>query len=145
MVGDRFDLRFALRPTDDPDLYTANIQVSRDLRNVSSRGLSVPVFFAVDEWCHARRSQVLALNCSQDGAPLGGHMRIERGAHDVVGKLASKIRLKPNERMTVIGEAEETRHANDAWILTLTYATADPRVTVEMPDDMDWLVIYGFS
>ena len=144
LVCTRFDLRFTLRPTDDLGLVTAAVELSRDLRNVTSRTVQWCPMMSADEWFHqGRPSRVLALNCIQ-GGEAKGKLQVCREGHGVVGRL-SEIAIKPKEQVSVVGEMEETRHTSDAWVLNLIHATADPRVTVDAPDGISFLVIYGFN
>jgi hypothetical protein len=68
VLCDRFDLMLTLIPTDDPDLLTAHIALSRDLRNITTRPVKPPLLLAIDEWFHeGRPSRVISLHCTQDG------------------------------------------------------------------------------
>jgi hypothetical protein len=146
LVCDRFGLRLTLSRTDDPDLLTARFEMSRDFRNVTARTVECQPVVAVDEWFHdGRPSQVLALRATKSGTACGEMEPSPSPSIIVSRQLEKPVSLEPDEHVTVLAEAEETRHLNDAWFLNLIHATANPRVTVDAPDGVAFQVMYGFN
>lgn len=147
LLCDAFELRVTLRPTDDPNLLTLAMELSREFRNVATHPVSYEPLFALDDWFHPDRpSRVFGLDASRDGTT-DQDMTERREGPDgiiIVGRLA-KVLLKPGERVTFVAEGEETRHVNDALFMNLIHATSNPRVTVDAPDGIGFQVMYGFS
>lgn len=147
MLCDRFDLTFKLRPIEGTDLVAAVMELSRDFRNVASHAVDFQPLIAADEWFYeGHPSRVRALQIT-NGNTRDNDMRITREGPDrtiVAGRL-DRVRVEPGDRIAMVTEAEETRHPSDAWVLNLIHATANPRVTVETPDEMDCYVAYGFN
>ncbi len=142
----RYDLRFVLIPTDDPDLLTARVAISRDMHNVSNEKVEPRLLFAMDEWFHAgRRSRITSFYCTQGEETYNETEDLPSAQCIVARKLAKEVTIKPQDHVTLVTEGEETKHLNDAWSLNLIYAAAEPRVTVEAPDGIAFSVMYGFS
>jgi hypothetical protein len=144
LLCDRSDLTLTIRPIPDSDLMTVDIEWHRDLRNITSRTVAWLPKFTLDEWFHdGHRSRVTSLSATQDGET----WEESRDHHDhpstVERRLTKELVLKPDETITVVSEGQETRHASDAWVLNLSVATANPRVTVHAPDAICWRVNPG--
>jgi hypothetical protein len=144
LLCDRSDLTLRLIPIRDSDLITVGIEWHRDLRNITSHTVSWRPTFSLDEWFHdGHPSRITSLVATLDGNADG---EVESGSPDpfsVETKLKRELLLKPDESLTVVSEAEETRHVSDAWFLNLMVATANPRVTVHAPDSMAWCAMFG--
>jgi hypothetical protein len=68
VLYERLDLTLRLTPTDHPDLLVARIELTRDVRNITTRKVTPQLFLAMDEWFHdGSRSRVVSLHCTQDG------------------------------------------------------------------------------
>ncbi len=144
LLCDRYDFTLTLAPIEGSDLLTAQLEARRDLRNVTSHNVPWRPLIAVDEWFHeGRPSQVIALRCTQNGVTRSQIETLPSDPFAVAKQLTEEITLEPDERVTFVTEAEETRHANDALFLNILVATANPRVTVRAPEGIAWRVMFG--
>jgi hypothetical protein len=148
LLCDRFELRFRLRPIEgDVSLVSAVMELSRDFRNVASHVVHYEALFAADEWFHeGHPSHVRGLQVTHGDITDDAMMITHEGPEEtIVAARLPPVRLGPGDHVTVVAEADETRYVSDAWFLNVIHATANPHVTIDAPDDMDFYVTYGFN
>jgi hypothetical protein len=145
VLCERHELRLTLTLLDDA-LVKVHMESERDLRNITSHLVPFPIHFAVDEWFHeGLPSQVISLRCTQGSTLLEGEPpdALPQDCSPFIRALQVSVGLEPGEGATVVAEAEETRRVSDAWFLNVPVATASPRVTVRVPDGIDYRVTFG--
>ncbi|MGA9314511.1 MAG: hypothetical protein WBV77_07780 [Solirubrobacteraceae bacterium] len=137
----RYDLTLTLKPTDDAELLTAEIEWHAEVRNVTSHRVAYRPIFALDEWFQGHPSEVTQLRCTRgdatdsDTTDLPAPFAVARGLQE--------MDLHSKEQVTVVAAGRETRRRSDAFFMNLQSAAIKPVVTVRAPDGIAWEVMFG--
>ena len=144
LLAERLDLRLTFGTSDDAGLLRLHIDLQADIHNISSETVPYKPLFAVDEWFHpgGGRSSVTSLRATMNGKTYSD-MDVHQDDPFAIGGRLPELSLKPDERVTLVAEGEETRRISDAYLLHLSRATPRPRVSVRAPEGIDYRVMFG--
>lgn len=112
-------------------------RLERHLTNVSNSPQEVPVSLGVDEWFATAPSEILAVGHWIEGgerreaAPPGGGIREMKGGRPVIRAKEGNIKVGPGKTVVVWSSFQEVKPLNSDHHSHFTYATKNPRVTIE--------------
>jgi hypothetical protein len=131
---------------DEENFLTVTVGLERTIKNIGSTSQTVPIVTSIDEWfVPLHPSAIIELGYKLDGT---GNLQTtgfvkEKKPNSLLAEIKGGVELKPDRKLTIYSKFRETKPTEGEHYISFSYATSNPHVTVNAPQDFRWSV--GFS
>jgi hypothetical protein len=130
----KHEMTLKLIPSDG-DLFQLEISIERTVRNISRYNQDVRNSFALDEWGHRQKSEIVLCTMKFGGKTYTETQpRSDLKEVDAIGvETKEVVSLKHGEEVVLVSKGHEIKVGNSEHLISFRVPTVNPVVDVQMP------------